>query len=346
LDIDLNAQLPDELIQRWTDGDVRFRNTWFRQRHDLEDQSQSGYDLALADFGLDAGLAPQQIVDLIIQHRRLHNQRPRTRTDYFQRTLSRAASRSGITRSSVPTGEHAEHPSSSAQQSEAKPPPESGKPIDPMVAKAALCESISAILGIRILRILKITGKEPTYQIELETGRIELSSVSKLIDQKSLRVAIASAANKMIPKIRPRVWERLAQTMLNALIEIEGGVETEFEGSMRAYLGQYLAETAFIPSIEGQPSHAVRRPMIHNEHIAVNSLDLQLYLNKTLGQNLSAKAIASMLSAIRAQSIRVRGRRIREQGRWLLPLDLFDPNDFMQQTKDNPSQEQPNVESE
>jgi hypothetical protein len=69
--------------------------------------------------------------------------------------------------------------------------------------------------------------------------------------------------------------------------------------------------------------------MIIGEQIAVNSVDLQLYLNKTFGQNLSVKAIASMLSAIGAQSIRVRGPKIREQGRWLLPLDQFDPAEFM-----------------
>jgi hypothetical protein len=92
--INLKAEFPEELIKRWTDVDMRFRNTWFRQRHDLKDQSQSGYDLALADFGMDAGLSAQQIVDLIIQHRRMHGQKQRTRADYFERTLARAAGHS------------------------------------------------------------------------------------------------------------------------------------------------------------------------------------------------------------------------------------------------------------
>ncbi len=338
--INLNAEIPDGLIQRWAESDMRFRNTWFRQRHDLKDQSQSGYDLALADFGVDAGLAPQQITDLIIHHRRMHNQKQRTRGDYFQRTISRALSRNGTAVPEVPAAE---------APGVAGPPPEPEKlaePADPMAAKAALCESISGALGIRILRIVKITGKEPTYQLELENGRIELSNVSALIEQKSLRVAIASAVNKIIPRIKPTAWEQLAQAMLDALIEREGGVEAEFEGSMRVNLGQYLTETAFIPCIEGQPSHAIRRPLIINGQIAVNSVDLQLYLNKTFGQNLSVKAIASMLSAIGAQSIRVRGAKIREQGRWLLPVDQFDPADFTAQSQGTQHQEDGDVESE
>jgi hypothetical protein len=122
-------------------------------------------------------------------------------------------------------------------------------------------------------------------------------------------------------------------------------VETEFEGSMRVYLGHYLTETAFIPSIEGQASHAIRRPMMIDGQIAVNSVDLQLYVNKTFAQNLSVKAVASMLSAIGAQSIRVRGPKIREQGRWLLPLDQFDPGDFTQQAPQPPAQEETDAES-
>ena len=350
LAVNLKAEIPGELIRRWAESDLRFRNTWFRQRHDLKDQSQSGYDLALADFGVDAGLAPQQIVDLIIHHRRLHNQKQRTRSDYFQRTLGRATSRAGNTAADLLNGQPAtEDPATRAPQgggdapSEQKPD-DAERPVDPLAAKAALCESISAAIGIRILRVVKITGKEPSYQIELEHGRIELTNVSRLIEQKSLRVAIASAVNKIIPKIKPRVWERLAQAMLDALIEREGGIETEFEGSMRVSLGHYLTETAFIPSIEGQPSHAIRRPMIMGEQIAVNSVDLQLYLNKTFGQNLSVKAIASMLSAIGAQSIRVRGAKIREQGRWLLPLDQFKPAEFTAQETARP--EESHVESE
>ncbi|MCC7156549.1 MAG: hypothetical protein IT161_18375 [Bryobacterales bacterium] len=352
LAVNLNAQAPEELIRRWADADMRFRNTWFRQRHDLKDQSQSGYDLALADFGIDAGLEPQQIVDLIVHHRRLHNQKQRTRGDYFERTLSRAANRAERAAADDPP---AAQPTGIAghtvPKQEPEPAPVQGpgapaEPADPLAAKAALCESISATLGIRILRLVKITGKEPTYQIELERGRIELANVSGLIEQKSLRLAIASAVNKIIPKIKPRVWERLAQAMLDALIEREGGVETEFEGAMRVNLGHYLTETAFIPGIEGQPSHAIRRPMIIGDQVAVNSVDLQLYLNKTFGQNLSVKAIASMLSAIGAQSIRVRGAKIREQGRWLLPRDQFDPADFTAQGQEIREEEEAYVESE
>jgi hypothetical protein len=96
------------------------------------------------------------------------------------------------------------------------------------------------------------------------------------------------------------------------------------------YLEQYLTDVAFIPAIVGQPSNAVRRPMLLNGQIAINSADLQLFVNKTFVQSLSVKAVASMLSAIGAKNIRVRGAKGREQGRWMLPVTEFDPADFVE----------------
>lgn len=56
-----NTEVLEDLVKRWLDADMPFRTTWFRQRHDLKDQSQSGCDLALAHFGLDAEAAQGQI---------------------------------------------------------------------------------------------------------------------------------------------------------------------------------------------------------------------------------------------------------------------------------------------
>ncbi len=40
------------------------------------------------------------------------------------------------------------------------------------------------------------------------------------------------------------------------------------------------------------------------------------------------KAIASMLAAIGARNIQVKGKTFKPQSRWLLPVEEFDPADF------------------
>jgi putative DNA primase/helicase len=62
--IDSNAAISEEQLAGWMQQDMRFRNTWNRRRHDLPDQSGSGYDMALACFGVSAGFTDQQIIDL------------------------------------------------------------------------------------------------------------------------------------------------------------------------------------------------------------------------------------------------------------------------------------------
>jgi hypothetical protein len=321
--IDCNAVVPDDLLKRYMDADMRFKNTWIRQRHDLKDQSQSGYDLALADFGVDAGLSEQQIVNLIIHHRRMHGQQARNRIDYYRRTLARAFKKSGGIDPAC-TEPAVAGPDPAPENDPAAPQPEP----DPAAAKALLCELISRALGIRVLRLLKITGEEPTYVMELENATIKFAGVGRLIDQASVRVAVAAAVNRLIPRIKPKAWERLAQTMLDALIEQEGGDETECVGVTKMYLTRYLTETAFIPSIETQPIQSIRKPTVIDGHVAISASDLQMHVNKAFFLGLTVKAIAQMLTVLGARSVRIRGARLRDQSRWLLPKDMFDPADF------------------
>jgi hypothetical protein len=317
LTVDPKARIPQETLDGWMALDMRFKNTWLRQRHDLQDQSQSGYDLALAHFGLEAGLSEQQIVDLIVHHRAIHSQKLRTRLDYFERTLRAAANRQ----------EPIATPPPSVAAREGEP---DAAPQDSAVAKAHLCERLSqALQVVRVLQLIKITGEEPTYVMELADATIKFSNVAKLIDQKSVRVAIAAATNRLIPRIKPKAWEQLAQTMLDALTEREGGDETDAVGATKMYLARYLSETAFIPSIESQPIQSAHKPTVLNGQIAISASDFQMHLNKVLFQNLSVKGIAQMLTVIGARSLRIRGARLRDQSRWLLPTEMFDPADFV-----------------
>jgi hypothetical protein len=117
--------------------------------------------------------------------------------------------------------------------------------------------------------------------------------------------------------------------MLDALTVQDGGEETDFVGSMRIYLENYLSENPFIDSIEEEPIQTRRKPTIIDDMIAICSSDLQSYINKTNNENLSVKAVASMLAALGASSTRIRGALLRDQSRWLLPIAEFAPDSFI-----------------
>jgi hypothetical protein len=209
---------------------------------------------------------------------------------------------------------------------------------DPATTRALLCQRISEVLGVRVCRIVKFTGKEPTFHMELEEGKIEFQNVGKLISQGSVRLAVAGSIGKLIRKLKPKIWEQLAQVMLDACIIEQGGEEIEWEGAARMYVAHYLSETGFIDTLEGQQVQNQRKPILLDGKVAICASDLQMYVNKTTFQGLSIKAVASMLGVLGGKSIRVRGARFKEQSRWILPVDQFDPAEYSPRKEETSAQ--------
>ena len=317
LRINLNAAIPENLLNEWLARDSRFRATWRRQRHDLRDQSQSGYDLALADFGARAGLTDQQIVDLIIHHRRLHAQKPRTRVDYYERTISKA--REGMRSNSA--GRSAPHPGAM---------PSAAGETDEERRRRLLAE-VSSRLGIRITEIRKLAGQEPTYDLITDSGQhIEIPSASKLIQQQAFRTLVVASLNRLIPKFKPAEWEEIVQTMLSALVTVETSDELDGAGSAGMYLDHYLSETRFVrldTDEEELASDLRQKPTVIDRQIAICLLDFQRHIMLNFGANPSMQALAGGLVKLGARSRHLKSRRgvMRDQRRWLLPADEFPP---------------------
>lgn len=326
LAVNLSARISEERLKSWLDADPRFKNTWFRLRDDFRDQSQDRYDLALASFGFSAGCTEQEIVDLIVHHRSLHRHKARTTVEYFQRTLAKADKRSSGKdpvlghAGAIPIGASARPATDRQDELEALPP-------TPERVRIVLCREISAALGIEVLRIVKLTGQVPQYRLELAQGKIEFPSVSKFIDQNTVRDAIAGTTGFLIQRVKSKEWQHIAQMLLSACLEEQGSDELYCEGAARLHIGQYLADVKFIPSFKGQPAQNLRRPIVQHGRITICAIDLQIYINKTMLQNFSVQKIAGMLSAIGAKTVRVRWKK-QDQSRWELPLEEFDPSDF------------------
>ena len=330
LAINLDAAIPQDVLEGWMAADLRFKSTWLRQRRDLKDRSQSGYDLALANFGVDAGLTEQQIIDLIVQHRRSHAQKARTKLDYYLRTISAATDREE-------TANHANVTDTTSQPSAAAEVDGQGRRggADPETQKALLCDRVSKALGVQILGFMKITGQDPTYHMNLLDGTvIEFSNFARFTNQEHVRNAVGAVTNRLVPKIKPKVWGEIAQAMLDALVEKAGCDETDMQGSTRIYLRRYLLDVGFIDSVDDQQVHAQRRPAVLDGNIAISAADFQMYITKTAGQNLTVKAITSRLAALGAESVRPRNGSFRDQSRWALPVGDFKPEDYRDRDKD------------
>jgi hypothetical protein len=190
-----------------------------------------------------------------------------------------------------------------------------------------MCEQISNAIGVHVLRIVKIDGQEPTYRLELEATKIGFPSVDKLVGQQSFRMKIASAVDHLVPRIPPKVWDRVAQMILSALTVEDGGDEANLVGAAKLYVERYLAETPFIDAEGDHPYQTRSKPTVYEGQVAICSHDLQQHINKAWGENRAIKEVTAMLSALGASSTRLKRTRLRDQSRWLLPSNEFAPGD-------------------
>lgn len=360
--VDLTVKIDQEWLDSLFEVDKRFKATWLKQRYDITGQGneQSEYDLAIANFGLDAELPEQVIVNMMIAHRRMHGGKPKPRADYYLRTLDRAFKRIGGTASGVRTIQTPEvtpepkplpepvridAPRSGSGRPESapdapgwvtdepgpdeapKPAPEAKEDAD-AIKRASTCEEISRRIGFQIIRILKVTGKDPTFILDLPSGKIEFSEVSKLVNQTAVRMAVLAHTSIFVEKIRPKDWEGICKMMFQAITVIEGGADLDFEGQITGYLQRYLTDCKFTHDFKKATVAQLYEPTViwtngNEVHISVSSTDIQQFLGRTYGQKLTIKAISSALAAIGARPSRLRHGSI-DQSRWLLPRAEFD----------------------
>lgn len=325
----------EDRLKSWMDADPRFRETWFRQRLDLHDQSQESYDFALACFGLGIGLSEQEIVDLIVHHRDQHKQKQRSRADYFQRLISKAtactSSRDDLGKATGPTSE-SDSPeplpgSGSPPESPSSPGPRATPPPDEAAKKAKMRQDLSRVLGVQIKNITKICGQSPIYEVELAQGKVTFYNISKFLSQACVRYELAKVTGKLIRQFTRAEWHRIRITLLEACTDKEGGEEMDTEGNARLRLDQYLLARRFIESVEGQTRDDARVPMVIGGSITVCANDILAFINKSGTENATIPDVVGMLHAVGAESKPHHGK-CNEQSRWFLPPEKFAATDY------------------
>jgi len=150
--------------------------------------------------------------------------------------------------------------------------------------------------------------------MELEEGKTEFLSVRKFMSQIAVREEIAASTGKIIRKFKGKDWDQLAQAMLDACVIDRAARRTSGKARRACTLRSTSPRTVFIDTIEGQPVQSQRKPIVLMARWAICASDIQMYINKTMLQMLSVKAVASMLGALGGKSIRVRRPEVQRTG--------------------------------
>jgi len=333
--INPSARIAQELIDLWMKDNMRFRNTWLRQRHDLKDQSNSAYDMALAWFAAQMDLPEQMAVDLIMHHRAVLGKPARTRLDYYQRTISAAYDKAAEAKAgeAKPSTAQVGGPRDSGPQAGAA---QSGAPVmseaaamitDPIQRRGQLCQEISEKLGVTIVKLTKITGENPHYLVHTEKGVLEFASPLQIRSYETWCNKLYGQLDHVIdPPIKAKEWLKLSKKIALACEIQECAPNETFEGKCTAWLKEYLADQPFIAQIEGTPVQNQKLPMVYEGRIVVHTDAYSAWLTKHHHGDYSSNKAATMLKVLGAEvTKKFRNSRYNRQMRWVLPLPAFDP---------------------
>jgi hypothetical protein len=188
------GQPPFDRFDQLLRDNREFKRAWDHRLPHLPDQSTEAYDRALANIALQAGWNDQEVVDLVIAHRRrqpMEDANPGAA--YFLDVLQRAKD-----------GPDAASPADSPDSVDS----EDAERVRKLIA------ALNRALGISILKVVKYGGNDGTYELTLEDGRkVDLGPAGKVLSHKDTKAAIAGATTSVIAPFKQPQWDKIASAI-------------------------------------------------------------------------------------------------------------------------------------
>ena len=280
--IDLNAaaEPPAEKFMRLCEIDSAFKSAWEHTRTDLQDQSASSYDLSLATKAFAASWTGQEVVNLLIAHRRRHNADLKLRKDYYERTLNLAM-----------TGKGVEERRALVDDMKA------GKALPEEMAKdpAEILAVLSERLGVHITKIVRYRSEGNTYQLEVNGKMVNAGTIDNFDSQTRFRRIIFDHTDHRIVQFKEDAWHHILQHLFRAVenVDVQSGTNKgAFENWLELYLSDGVAteEGWQKAAIDNSPfklkgetyivAEGFRRFLLSHMQERITSQDLTMQLTK------------------------------------------------------------------
>lgn len=267
--------------------DDRFKRTWEHRRKDLKTQAFEVYEYSLARQTRAAEWTTQEIVNLLIFHRRKYAA-PLQDEQYYRKVLQKT---------SIESDKTDEEGLAEAE------------------TKEALAEGADAILtlmreklDVPITQVIKRGKQKALYSFLLEDGEeIAIGPIENLASARVVRLKIAEVTRKLIRSFTDDQWRKIFNLMDPITIEVDVGGERKEQ--TREWISHYLDKAERTPF----PLALVDSdPFIEDGHIYLNVMSLRVYLNRNWMQSIDDKAIRSLLSELgflqKKKSGRIKGK--------------------------------------
>lgn len=289
----------------------RFKQTWHRKRKPGKDDSPSGYDMSLACFAVSACWEDQDVVSLLIAHRRMHGDPLKLRQDYYANTVKAARHllRDRITQNTL----SALHQS----KDEVKTPEEKKE------RRASIIKAVSDSFGVTITRIEKFMSDTPEYTLCTDKGDVPLGDANGILNHTKFQAALASVTGHVIRPYKRDEWWPIAQNLFDICIEVQIGEEATATGRMRIWLSEYLGRSS-VETDATKRAEAIHNstPFVYNGEVHIFGSRLRDWVRVTHGEAISFKEMGKVMTMLganpRNNTARIGARRV-DKATWVLP---------------------------
>jgi hypothetical protein len=347
------ATINPDIFRALFENDLTFRLTWGNKRTDFKDQSQSSYDLALANIFYEASVSDQETVNALVHHRRLRNQAPKPDPQYYyRRTLSMARAKTTHATDTTQVGElqtalaelvtgklsaestldQAERVAKPVVAAVVEKPPTSAPVAKIAKSKDQWLAEFNHNLDLHIdgrpvlvARNVWVRGTKPSWRMELaneEKEIITLTDASQWLTYEGMRAAVVAQVNGtiVIPN-RKNEWVKfIVPQFQGSLVAETADEENDIRGDTREILRIYFRGRGIVP-LESiwTDNNNLYLPTIYKGRVAVYAKDICDAFARASTDKLEKHVVISGLSAIKATRDKINGPNGQSQSRYLLP---------------------------
>jgi hypothetical protein len=311
LRLEPTADPPFMKFQALMENEPKFAASWkhARSEKDMPDQSPSSYDMSLATYAVQAGWDNQEIINLLISHRRKYGEDLKLRLDYYHRTLTKA--REGQEKADAKNGlVDAMHDIE-------------GQVEDVNAWRTKILADVSKLLGFRVRRVVEQVGDPPQYRIETDFRDIKLGGIEGLTSQTAFRNRVAEAIRFVIGSHKADEWRDISQAILKAVEEESLGDEATDRGRAELWVSEFLRTHKILD--EWVDTHDSQCPLRRDGFVYIPGPSLRRWLQTSMGEKVTSREMGAVLRTLGCEPIImpvVIGGRVTSRWMWQIPAQL------------------------
>ena len=284
-EFDLNpaAEPPAEKFMRLCEIDSAFKGAWDHTRTDLQNQSTSSYDMSLATKALAASWTAQEVVNLLIAHRRLRGGETKTNPrDYYNRTLDRAMAGKGV-----------------EERRALVESIKNGQALPEHVAKdpAELLALVSSELGVSLTKFVRYRGDGNTYEMEVNGLTVSAGGIEDFDSQTRFRRLLLDHTDVRIASMKADRWDEVVQRLFQAIENVDVEIGTK-KGTFENWLEVYLSSSGIQGQEKWMDAAIMGNPFRLDGEVYIVSETFRQFLIGKMNERMTSKQLSFTMTQL------------------------------------------------